>query len=353
MLKAAVIGLGRIGFEFGLEKGRVQPASHFHCYMENSLIDEIAVADIDPVKRGALSPEPSKHTTTWQDYNTMMAEVQPDIVSICTPTSTHKEVACAVATYHPKTIILEKPLAQSLNEADAILEECRKNDVSLNVNYGRRWSEPYRHIAASSAEIVTMVGHHPGPLMRTGTHMIDLFNMMMCYDCHHGKEAYEDDVTVQAFGRPVLAEYMKGTDDYNVSGVIQYGDDASAILVANLIDPKLVLFELDVTCKTQRYVVAKNGSYFATYAMTDSHRYKDLKEYEHLSTQYFWKENMLQQTLRSILIDTTLSKINRFDNSKSARETLRLALAMHYSAKYNNRIMSVKEVPLGYTVRSY
>jgi hypothetical protein len=283
----------------------------------------------------------------------MMTKIQPDIVSICTPTSTHKEIACAVANHKPKTIVLEKPIAQSLNEADAIIETCRKNHVALYVNYGRRWSEPYRSIANSSKDIITMIGYHPGPLMRTGSHMVDLFNMLMYYDCQHGKEAYENDVTVQALGKPVLADYMKDTDDYNISGVIQYGDDASAILVANQIDPKLVLFELDVTCSASRYTVKENGLQVDTYDIANSPRYKDLREYDRLVTNYYRQENILQNMLRSVIIETTLDSAVPAANGRSARETLRLALCLHYSAMNDNQIVPVKAVPNDYTVRSY
>ena len=48
---AAVIGLGRIGLEYGLEKGRTQPASHIAAIMNNVNLRLVAVCDTNSERR--------------------------------------------------------------------------------------------------------------------------------------------------------------------------------------------------------------------------------------------------------------------------------------------------------------
>ena len=47
-MRAEIVGLGRVGYDFGLDKNRPQPASHFHCYQK--LGAELAVCDTDQLK---------------------------------------------------------------------------------------------------------------------------------------------------------------------------------------------------------------------------------------------------------------------------------------------------------------
>ena len=210
-MRASIIGLGRIGFSFGLEKNRVQPASHVACYLSlPSITDtDVALCDSDPEKlasaKKALAHTSYKEPNVnyYADVNQMLTEFQPEIVSVCTPTPTHASLVMTVADcLSVKTVFLEKPIAQSLQEADAIIEACERHNIHLAVNYARRWSKVYGDIKhkAILKKPVIMIGVHPGPLIRTGTHMLDLFNWLA---------DPEDfcDVDVQAIGNVYMEDY--------------------------------------------------------------------------------------------------------------------------------------------------
>lgn len=68
--------------------------------------------------------------------------VEADIVDVCVPTHLHKEVVLTAAKAG-KSIICEKPLASSTNEALLISEECKKHNVPLFVGHVLRFSPEY------------------------------------------------------------------------------------------------------------------------------------------------------------------------------------------------------------------
>jgi predicted dehydrogenase len=78
----------------------------------------------------------------YNDYNEMLRKSSIDAVFIATPDFAHREplIACAKAG---KAILVEKPLATSLDEADMIVEAVDKYNTILMVNYRMRWCPSY------------------------------------------------------------------------------------------------------------------------------------------------------------------------------------------------------------------
>ncbi len=77
----------------------------------------------------------------YADYRTMLERETPDVVSVCIPTRAHpRVVAIEVAAHAPrgvKAIFLEKPIAQSLAEADRMIDAFQRHGVAVAVNHTR------------------------------------------------------------------------------------------------------------------------------------------------------------------------------------------------------------------------
>jgi hypothetical protein len=371
MTRVAVIGLGRVGYEFGLDKNRGPCASHFDCYLSMPNMN-IALYDTDIKKLVDIATDVQKHVpfgstvTGFTDINDLL-KFKPEIVSICSPTNTHKEIALAVAECPSvQTIFLEKPIAQSLGEADEILFACNKNNVRLAVNYSRRWSKIYSQIKKELHTPTNMVGIHPGPLIRTGTHMIDLFNFfVLSSDCVESSEW--DNVKVQAFGESQLAPYMKETEDLNINGYIDYGP-AKAILLGNLqsVPQNTVVFELTAWTDSKDFKVTENGCRTETFSLSESKRYANLNEYKRVSVQENEPENLLLNAITELTKQLGAGRFTCTPESGyelkakpvtcsgvDARRDLQVALALHYSATHDNKKFKLSEIPYDYTVRSY
>lgn len=76
--------------------------------------------------------------TPYIELNKMLEKENIDVVCICTPSGLHAPLAVEVANAQ-KHIVLEKPIAMTLEDTDLIIEACKKNNVKLSVVHPNRF----------------------------------------------------------------------------------------------------------------------------------------------------------------------------------------------------------------------
>jgi predicted dehydrogenase len=109
----------------------------------------------------------------------MMKIEKPEIVSVCTPDATHVEIASLVLNSPGVcAVLLEKPLAPTVCEAEKILTLARQRGVVLAVNYSRRYAEGHVRLQkfvreGGIGEIVTIGGIYTKGTLHNGTHWFD------------------------------------------------------------------------------------------------------------------------------------------------------------------------------------
>ena len=90
----------------------------------------------------AVSPAPA-----FDDLQHFLSDPDLDAVVIATPDKLHAEqtIAAAAAGKH---VLVEKPMATTVEDADAMIQACRNADVRLGVAYHLRWHLGHRELAA-------------------------------------------------------------------------------------------------------------------------------------------------------------------------------------------------------------
>ncbi len=78
-------------------------------------------------------------------YDDLLANPAVDAVCICTPSGYHAQQAIAAAS-SGKHVLVEKPMALSLADADAMIAACRENGVQLGVCLQRRAEPLFRRV---------------------------------------------------------------------------------------------------------------------------------------------------------------------------------------------------------------
>lgn len=128
MYKFALVGCGRIAVRHGeLLTGPVAGARL------------AAVCDIDADKARSFG---EKHGVPWfTDMDEMMKKVAPDVVSVLTPSGLHCEHVLRLAPYG-KHIVVEKPMALTLDDADAMISACDHHGCRLFVVKQNRFNVP-------------------------------------------------------------------------------------------------------------------------------------------------------------------------------------------------------------------
>ncbi|NOZ23880.1 MAG: Gfo/Idh/MocA family oxidoreductase [Planctomycetes bacterium] len=179
--RVAVVGLGRMGSTIDDElrdyPAFTLPFSIAAACQASPHLELAAGADILPEKRDAFA-ERWGVKALYGDYLEMIEKEQPDLVAICTKGDLHAEMIVAVAGAGVKMIFCEKAIACSLKEADAALDACRKNHVSLNTGVLRRFIPLYAKmkeiIGAGGIGKPTAVVHYAaGTLLHSHIHSID------------------------------------------------------------------------------------------------------------------------------------------------------------------------------------
>src|SRR5207253_5065884 len=109
--RAALIGCGKIGSEFDDFPRAAGIYSHAGAYSACSQTELVAVCDLDQSKLDRCASR-ANVKQRFRDHREMLADIRPDIVSVCTPDSTHYDLLRDVInTSSVKGILAEKPLA--------------------------------------------------------------------------------------------------------------------------------------------------------------------------------------------------------------------------------------------------
>ena len=116
-LKAAIIGSGLIA--------KLKHIPAFHKHREKVHLAALCDVNIEAARQAASA---AGIPTAYADVGEMLAREKPDIVDICTPPKTHAKLAIQVMQAGSHALI-EKPMAQSVEECDAIIAAARENKV--------------------------------------------------------------------------------------------------------------------------------------------------------------------------------------------------------------------------------
>jgi len=128
-LKYAIIGCGRIS------------PNHIAAALENKL-DVVALCDIEEGKMESIArkfnlPDEVKK---YVDYQEMLQAENLDLIAICTESGKHGQIAleCIAAGVN---LIIEKPVALSLEEADLIIENSKESNVKVCACHQNRFNK--------------------------------------------------------------------------------------------------------------------------------------------------------------------------------------------------------------------
>jgi predicted dehydrogenase len=101
------------------------------------------IADVDPERAKPLAESVgARHTADIEDA---VRDASVDAVIVAVPTVYHREVA-ELAAKHGKHVFCEKPIALSVDDADAMVSACQKAGVGLMVGHVVRFFPEYARI---------------------------------------------------------------------------------------------------------------------------------------------------------------------------------------------------------------
>ena len=168
----ALIGAGRMG------------RRHLHAVRKLNL-SIVGVVDQNPA---ALSEARGEHdlpeSQLYLNQEQLYASGVPECLIISTTADSHCALTCMAAERGVKYILVEKPLAVSLDECEQMISTCRRYGAKLAVNHQMRFMEQYSKPKALLNEpsyggfkSMTVVAGNFGAAMN-GTHYFEAFRYM-------------------------------------------------------------------------------------------------------------------------------------------------------------------------------
>lgn len=133
-LRTALVGCGKVG-QIHAAALRDLPESQF-----------VAVCDADSARAKAFAERFG--VRGYSDLGTLMKETSPQAICVCTPHPLHA-AAVVQAAEAGAAALVEKPLAASLADCDAMLAATRRAGTKLGVVSQRRFFEPVQRMKAA------------------------------------------------------------------------------------------------------------------------------------------------------------------------------------------------------------
>lgn len=248
VLRAAVIGVGAMG------------RHHVRVIKELEATELVAVADVMPETTSTVASEFG--VPGYTDIAQMLDEAQPEIVSIVVPTTLHSSVT-TMALERGIHVLVEKPIAVDVEEAEAMIALAAKKKLVLWVGHIERFNPAILELKkriSQAGKIYQVIAERMGPfperirdvgvVMDLATHDIDTMHFIL------------DDTVSTAYG--ATGQHLHRLREDLVSGVMRFTDGTIGSLNVNWL----------TSTKVRRLtVIGSHGTFVADYLSQDLHFY--------------------------------------------------------------------------------
>ena len=263
--KAAVIGLGNIGFKFDMDKKRKETWSHVAAYERCEKTKLSGAVEVNEANANLFGNN-YDNIPVFKSIKEMMDNISIDIVSISTTTESHYPILKELIQYPIKAIFCEKPLSLKKGEARRMVSSCRKAKIILAVNHTRRWDGNFLLAkkmvqGGKIGEVRAASVFYPDHVFNVGTHLFDAINMLI-----EKKPKY-----VSGIGNNL------SISDPGISGWILFENDVLCTVNATGKREDLI-FEMDIIGTEGRLKILENGQKLEYYIFCESPRYSQYRE---------------------------------------------------------------------------
>ena len=182
-LRTAIIGFGQVAAGYAddpVTARYVRYATHAQVLSNHPSFQWDAV--VDPSEEAlALARDRWNVPYVARSIEELPVEHRPEVAVVATPPDHRLDVLRSLPDL--RAVVVEKPLALTLPEAEEMVELCASRNVVMQVNLWRRADETFRWLAEGGLEELigrpqTAFGVYGNGLINNGTHMVDFVRML-------------------------------------------------------------------------------------------------------------------------------------------------------------------------------
>src|SRR3989338_6528580 len=176
---ALVVGLGRIGLGFDIGSDSSHILTHTKAYLKHKDFNLISGIDINMSRRKEFDDYAGKKAYSNIGQFKKGNNTKIDVVSLCTPEKVRYSEFIKIVSLKPKLVIIEKPLALTLDEAVKIKYTADENNIKIFVNYTRRVDPSFENLrkilrAKKLGNVSLVKINYNGGMYKNASHFIDL-----------------------------------------------------------------------------------------------------------------------------------------------------------------------------------
>jgi predicted dehydrogenase len=278
-LNVAVIGAGAMG------------RNHARVYSDMESVNLVAVCDAN--KKTAKDVADNYNANHYDDYKEMIKKEKIDAVSVCVPTKFHKDVAVEIIR-NKINVLVEKPIAATIEEANEIMAEAEKNKVKLMVGHIERFNPVVVELKKriEKNELGKIYKVHCVRLSPFPQRVVDVGVIV-------DLAVHEIDILRYIIGSGVTRVYAEtaqrihSTHEDLLTGTLRFENDILGVINTNWLTPKKVR-EITVT--------GEKGMFVANYITQELYFYEN--EFTRKSSDYNSNfMNVTEGKMRKIKID--------------------------------------------------
>lgn len=181
VLKCGLVGCGRIGCGYDEKPDDFLIRTHAMSYVKNNHTKLVSLCDVEKNKLRKFGKIFSVRNH-YTDFKEMLEEESLDCLSICTHGDTHLKIVAEAVKNNIKGLMIEKPISDSLHNAEKIIKLCKQKKVILAVNHQRRFNPFYQKISyllkeGELGKIQRGNLMYGGGIANTGTHIFDTLRL--------------------------------------------------------------------------------------------------------------------------------------------------------------------------------
>jgi predicted dehydrogenase len=242
-LRTAVIGVGSLG------------QHHARNYAElatEARGEFVGVCDSNEAQAKTIAEK--NNCDYFTDWRELLGKV--DAISVVTPTETHCEIACAFLE-NGTNVLVEKPIAMTLAEADKIIESAQKSGAKLMVGHLERFNPAMVALRPHVTQPLYFEIHRVSPFPNRSLD-VDVVLDVMIHDLDAINWLVDSEVSeIHAVGIPVISDKVDAAN-----ARIEFANGAVANITASRIGTEKI--RKTRFYQTNSYVVLDYATKFAS-----------------------------------------------------------------------------------------
>jgi predicted dehydrogenase len=321
--RVGIVGCGRIGSEFDDDPKRKQVSTHAGAYAAARGVKLVAASDLDGERLNKCGKRWGI-VSLYQDYKKMLREQDLDILSICTWNSTHLDIAKEAVRSGVKAIFCEKPVADSLKNADEMIKLCEEKGVILQIDHQRRFDKFHQEVRSflqddKLGRIQQVTFYYTAGIANTGSHMFDLLRFF-----------FGDINWVQAV---YSQSQSPNPNDPNIDGFMKFKDGAFCSVQACNVQ-EFLIFEMNCIGTKGRLNITHSGFDLEFYEVKESNLFSGYREIFR-STPPFNGDAPREFMVSAVshLVECLREGKKSISSGQDGRAALELICAFHESAR--------------------